>query len=597
MLDLIKEIFSLLNEHHKRKLITLQILVLFMAFSEIAGVASIGPFMALIGNAEQLQGEGIIAQLYQYSGISNPNDFIFYCGIAAICALTFGALVSTITIWQLSMFGAKIGTDIGDRLFSHYMHQQWLFHTANNSSKLTKQISVESQRVTSEIIQPLLMLNAKIAMVIFISAALFLINPFIAVIGLSIFASAYLLLYKSIRSRITRHGKIFTEANTHRFKLMAEGFGGIKDMLLLGRQQEIVSEFQHNSRKMAHSIGINQVFAQAPRYFMELIAFGAIIFLVLYLVRSQGSGVESVLPILAIYALAGLKLLPAIQQIYAMTARIKGGIPAYNAIRYDLKTSKNNHTRTKPNSNSIQVRKSINLNNIEFTYPNKESPVLCQFSLNIPANKTIGLVGPSGSGKSTAIDIILGLIQVDKGSFSVDGTIITQKNNRNWQNTLGFVPQTIFLSDASIKENIALGINKADINLTKINNAIKHAHLKDLIEELPEGIETAVGERGIQLSGGQRQRIGIARALYHDAEVLILDEATSALDGITEKIIMDAIHDFSGNKTIIMIAHRLTTVKQCDIIYFIDNGKVVDQGSFDELMQNNPAFKKMALSH
>lgn len=598
MLKLIKELFSLLSREQKEKLITLQILVVLMAIAEVVGVASIGPFMAMIGDIELLAGKNYLATLYQASGLESPDDFIFFSGIAAFTVLSVSSIIASITVWRLSVFGAQIGTDIGDRLFNHYMHQPWLFHATNNSAKLTKQISIESARVTSEIVQPLLMMNSKIVMVVLMSAMLFVFNPLVAIVGLSVFVFAYVILYKLVRTRISQNGRSFTDANTERFKLMSAGFGGIKDILLLGRQGELVKSFNKYSNKISHSIGINLVYGQVPRYFMELIAFGSIIFLVLYLIQSHQSDLSKVLPVLAVYALAGFKLLPSVQQIYAMLARIKGGVSAFEAIKKDLNDSLPTVASVAiPNQNRLKIENVIKLHKINFTYPGKVKPAISQLSLEIPKNKVIGLVGSSGSGKSTTVDLILGLIQADSGTVEVDDITIDTSNLRAWQNSLGLVPQAIFLSDSSIMENVAFGLHKDLIDLKQLQKAISYAHLDEMISQLPDGVETQVGERGVQLSGGQKQRIGIARALYHDAEVLVLDEATSSLDGITEKLIMDAISEFSDKKTIIIIAHRLATVKKCDVIYFLDNGRVVDQGDYAELFANNPTFKKMTLSH
>jgi len=293
--------------------------------------------------------------------------------------------------------------------------------------------------------------------------------------------------------------------------------------------------------------------------------------------------------------LAGFKLLPAFQQVYTSLSNIRGNLSAFDAVRDDLRASSlDTVNRVIPTDEHLAPTKDIRLDNVVFSYPGKEEPALKNIDITIPANRVIGLVGASGSGKSTAIDLLLGLMAPQQGQLLVDGEPITEENVRAWQNSLGFVPQSIFLADSSIRENIAFGLPPEAVDEDKVNRAANMAHLDELLAELPNGLDTRVGERGVQLSGGQRQRIGIARALYHDADVLILDEATSALDGITEKLIMDAIHDFSGKKTIIMIAHRLATVRQCDSIYLLEHGRVTDHGTYDELASRNTIFQRMA---
>jgi len=313
------------------------------------------------------------------------------------------------------------------------------------------------------------------------------------------------------------------------------------------------------------------------------------------LIATKDGDLSKILPLLSVYALAGLKLLPATQQVYAQITTIKGALPAFYAIREDLYASDdavNNHSKVSDFSFPVDT---IRLDKIAFTYPNKQTTVLQGVSIEIPVNKVIGIVGASGSGKSTIIDILLGLFKPDSGSIFVDGISIKDKQIRSWQNHIGYVPQSIFLLDGTIAENIAFGVDTEKIDMEKIEQVVAMVHLKELVDELPDGVFSQIGERGVQLSGGQRQRIGIARALYYDADILVFDEATSALDGITEKLIMDAIHDFSGKKTIVMIAHRLKTIEKCDIIYLIDKGKVIDSGSYLELIERNQDFKKMAL--
>ena len=303
-----------------------------------------------------------------------------------------------------------------------------------------------------------------------------------------------------------------------------------------------------------------------------------------------------ILPIISVYAIGTIKLLPAFQQIYSSIAIIRANIPAFESIQQDLYDSLiRGETSKKVEQSYLYPKKEISLEKVRFTYPNKKEPALDGLSISIPTNSVIGIVGPSGSGKSTLIDILLGLIEPDQGKLKIDDKIIDDKNCRSWQNTIGFVAQSIFLSEGSIAENVAFGIPNNEIDFKQVEYALKLAHLTELTKSLKEGIHTKVGERGIQLSGGQRQRIGIARALYHKAEVLMFDEATSSLDGITEKMIMEAIHNFSGQKTIILIAHRLKTVQKCHKIFFVDNGKVADQGTYEELINKNEKFKSMSM--
>ena len=596
MLSVIKQLFALLSKEQLKQFYILQTLVIIMAFTELLGIASIAPFMALVGDISILETEGIFAKLYQMSGLNTHTDFLFYSGITVLFTLTLSTMVSMFTTWRLSIFGARIGTEIADRLYTFYMQQDWQFHASGSSAQLTKQVTTEAGRISNGIVQPLMQMNAKVVLAVVISVSIIAYDPVIAILGLAIFSLAYFILYRLVRQKLVSNGQKLSSVATERFRLMNEGFGGIKDVILLDRSHDFVERFHQSGKVFARAQGTNIALSQVPRYFIELIAFGAMISLVLVLIKLHSGNLGEVLPILAVYALAAFKLLPALQQIYASISNIKGNTAAFEAVKDDLQQSFNsqNAITAQVNTVKIDLKKEIILKDIKFSYPNKSIAAVDEVSLTIPVNSVIGIVGSSGSGKTTLIDLLLGLLTPASGSIYVDKTHITADNKRAWQNLLGFVPQSIFLSEGSIAENIAFGLPAHDIDMEQVHKAVSLAHLTELVEELPGGVHTKVGERGVQLSGGQRQRIGIARALYHKAEVLVFDEATSALDGITEKIVMDAIHEFSGQKTIIMIAHRLKTVEQCDLIYFMEKGKIIDEGTYQYLIRNNTKFREMA---
>lgn len=596
MLIMIRQLLSLLTPVQVKEFYILQLLVVLMAFTEILGIASIAPFMALVGDISLLEREGAIAKIYQYSGVSDPTQFLFYTGFAVLIMLAISTVISMYTTWKLSLYAAKTGTDISDRLYRYYMQKDWLFHASSSSAYLTKQVASEAVRLTDGVIQPLLHMNAKVVLAFFISISILIYNPLIALSGLLIFAFAYILLYKLVRKQLQFNGDNLSVISTERFRLMNEGFGGIKDVLLLDRHHDFVERFQASGEEFAYARGTNNAISQVPRYFMELIAFGTMIGLVLLLIKLHQGDLSAVLPILAVYALAAFKLLPALQQIYSSITQIRGNTSAFEAIKEDLIQSLENKQAMfdEKINEHLSFKKNITLKNIYFTYPGKSNLAINSLDMVIPVNSVIGLVGSSGSGKSTTIDLLLGLLTPDAGEIYIDNTCMTAMNKRAWQNTIGFVPQSIFLSEGTIAENVAFGLAKKDINLEQVKKALQLANMIELVNDLPNGVNTKVGERGVQLSGGQRQRIGIARALYNEADVLVFDEATSALDGITEKVIMESIHNLSGKKTIIMIAHRLKTVQKCDIIYMMDKGKVIAQGSYKELIKNNITFKEMA---
>jgi len=598
MLTSLKELFSLLSKAQRRRLYWLQLLVVCMSILEAASVLAFGPFMALIGNLDQLQEQGFMAEIFEASGVQDTNDFLILFGIGVLFLLTFSALISMFTLWHLSIYGAKVGADLSNRLYQYYMDQPWLFHASSNSSELTNKIAQECQRITDSIINPLMQMNAKVILVTVMALSIVIYNPWIALIGTAVFSMSYFLIYKMMRLIFEKNGRDITLSQASRFKLMGEGFGGIKDTLLLGRQFLFTNRFTKASRIFARARGKNLALAQIPKYAIELIAFGAVIFLVIFLLVDSDGNLGTILAVLAVFSLAGLKLLPAFQQIYFSVSAIRGNLSAFENLRDDLYASSdldlNNEGDSSKKRRSLETKSDILLSNIIFNYPGIDKPTISELNLKIPANKVIGLVGSSGSGKSTAIDLLLGLVEPSSGQLLIDGQPLSNKSLRSWQNNIGFVAQNIFLADASIRENIAFGLPPDNINDDYVKRAASMAHLDEMLKTLPEGLNTSVGERGVQLSGGQRQRVGIARALYHDPEILVFDEATSALDGITESVIMEAIHDFSGSKTIIVVAHRLSTVKRCDCIYLMDEGSIIDSGTYEELIKRNKKFKKMA---
>jgi HlyD family secretion protein len=608
MFNQLKELFYLLTPDQRVRFYKLQFLVVCMAVIEVLGVAMMGPFMAVVGDESLIYTNEFALAIFNWFGFTEYLDFLFFLGVILFFTLGIGALVSIYTVWRLSLFGAQVGTEVGDRLYKYYLNQSWLFHMQHNSSLLTKQISTETVRLTDFIVMPLMQMNARIVLAMFILTALVVYDPVIAFSGFMLFALAYLILYKYVRVKLTDNGWKVSKYVARRFEKLSISFGGIREVILLGRAKRFEQEFVLDGDEYAKSRGMVQALSIFPRYFMEFIAFGSIIFLILFLIKFKESSLESIFPLLAVYALAGLKLLPAFQQIYHNMALIKGNIAAYESIKDDLRDSQRisiseqQLNKFKKNQCPLETRgllemkESIEFKSVSFSYPGFNRKAISDLNISFPVNQTLGIVGFSGSGKSTLVDLLLGLIEPDEGQLAIDGQVLPKESLNLWRKSIGFVPQSIFLYDATMAENIAFGVPLTEVDMLKLEKAIKLSHLDELVSELPEGVHTKVGERGVQLSGGQRQRIGIARALYYDASVLVLDEATSALDSITEKMIMESVNEFSGQKTIIMIAHRLSTVKNCDHIYMLEKGSLVDSGTYDQLYLRNERFKKMVLS-
>tara|TARA_B100000989_G_scaffold59489_4_gene40658 strand:- start:1123 stop:2916 length:1794 start_codon:yes stop_codon:yes gene_type:complete len=594
MFKLFSDVFKVLERHQKVGILKIQIIVIITAFTEVAGIATIGPFMALVSNPETIDQE-IFRNLYAITNATSRENFLILMGGLVVGILLVSAIVATLSLRYIYHFAQRIGAEISSNLFDYYLSTNWLFHTQNNSSKLITNIAGECSRVTTGIVVPALIMNAKIVISLSIIIFLLSVDFLVTLVGFTIFGLVYFIIFSSVKYKLGLNGQKLTEHQNIRIKTMNEGFGGVKDILLMNRAEQFKSRFRNSSLIYGHAVGTQQTLSDIPKYWIELLAFGTMVLLILFLMIASKENFALIVPTLSMFAMASYKLIPAFQQIYFYLSGIKFSQSAINSISRDLRTF-NSILATNQSSkqNEQDLPYSIRLNDVTFCYPNKGSPVISNLSLEIPENSLIGFAGPSGSGKSTLIDIILGLLIPNSGSLVLGENTISKNNTHLLQSMVGYVPQTIFLSDNTIKNNIAFGLDEADIDEMKINNCINQSQLQDLINSLPDGLETMVGEKGVQLSGGQRQRIAIARALYRKPKILVLDEATSALDGLTEQKIMQSIHKIASDITVIIIAHRLNTIKECDMIYFIESGKIVDSGSYDELISTNAKFQSLS---
>lgn len=402
-------LYDLLTDETKKKFMYLQVLVVLMSLLEVASVLAIGPFMALVTDLSILEAGGKIAFLYELLEFENPNDFVIFLGLGALLLLVLASVVSMFTIWKLSMFGSEIGAEFSNRLYKHFLYQNWLYHMGVSTSDLTNKISQETSRVTSQIIHPVMYINAKVILAILMIGMVVYIDPFVALAGVSVFIVAYYMLYKLVRRKLALNGNNISISQAKRFKLLSEGFGGIKDVLLLGRQSIFVKEFFKSSEVFSYSQANNIVLQQVPRYAMELVAFSSVIILILFLLVIKGEGFSEVMPLLSVYALASFKLLPAFQQIYGNITKIKGHIAGFENIKNDLDIASKTYDDECLffSDGDKRFKDCLELKGVSFKYPNKETYAVDDVSLSIPANKMVGFVGASGSGKSTIIDLIL----------------------------------------------------------------------------------------------------------------------------------------------------------------------------------------------
>ena len=566
-----------------------------MALLDMIGVASIMPFIAVLSNPDIVETNSFLRSFFKSLSsyeIETKQQFILILGICTFVLLLLSLTFKALTMYFQLRFTQMRQYSIGKRLVEGYLHQPYSWFLNKHSADLGKSILSEVDVVVANGINPMMNLFAQSAVTIALIILLIIVDPKLTLIVLVSLSIPYVLIYKFARNYISKIGKGRAKANNLRFTALTEAFGATKEVKVGGLEKIFIKRFTDPAQIYAKHQVSAQVIGKMPRFALEAIAFGGMLLVTLY-IMANSNGFPNALPIIAVYAFSGYRLMPALQQIYGSLTQLRYVGPALETLHNDL----NNLTpqTNKKNNDSIPLKESIKLNHIHYKYPNISRTTLKDINLNIPAFNTVGIVGATGSGKTTTVDIILGLLDAHEGTLEIDNQVINKLNKRSWQNTIGYVPQHIFLADDTVASNIAFGIEHKDINKDAVESSAKIANLHEfVINELPMKYDTKIGERGVRLSGGQRQRIAIARALYHNPQVLILDEATSALDNLTEKAVMDAVQKIGGKKTIIMIAHRLSTVKKCDVIFFLEKGKLTGQGTFEELVKSNENFRKSA---
>ncbi|WP_416243859.1 ABC transporter ATP-binding protein [Azospira sp. APE16] len=593
-MDIIRKILDLLSPRERRNAALLLLMILVMALLDVVGVASIMPFIAVLANPEVIQSNPKIALVYQWLGFSSPDYFLFFLGVAVFLLLLFSIAFKALTTWAMLRFTHMREYSLGMRLVSGYLRQPYEWFLGRHSADLGKAVLSEVQEVVNGALIPMMQMLAQGAVVLALLLLLIVADPVLALGIGGVLGLGYGALYALLRRRIMRMGVEREVANNDRFKTLAEAFGGVKEVKVGGLEDILIRRYNGPAKRVARSITAAQLAKQMPRFVLEALAFGGMLLVVLYLMRTHGR-LDQAMPIIALYALGSYKLLPALQQVYVHLSTLRFAQPALEKLHVDLTCMSSQETPPLLATEAMTVTREIRLKAVSYRYPGNERLALDGLDLIIPAHATVGLVGPTGSGKTTTVDILLGLLAPVVGTLEVDGKPIQGGNCPHWQQVLGYVPQQIFLIDDSIAANIAFGVAPEAVDHAAVEQAARVANLHDfIIHELPAGYATQVGERGVRLSGGQRQRIGIARALYHGPRVLVLDEATSALDNLTEQAVMEAVHNLGHEITIIMIAHRLSTVRECDCIYVLDRGKVSARGSYDELLASSAHFRRLA---
>ena len=574
------KIYNLLTPSEHRGALVLLALMIVGMLLETLGIGLIIPVITLMMQGDLGVSYPVVANLFKYLGQPSQTDLIVFVMLGLVGVYFVKNLFLAFLIWKQTHFVFDVQVKLSNRLFANYLRQPYTFHLQRNSAELIRNVSSETVNLTIAITS-IQMLVAELMVLIGIATLLLLVEPLGALIVVVVLGTAAWGFHRITRKRISHWG---VERQFHdglRIQHLQQGLGGAKDVKLLGRESDFLAQFYIHNMKSAHVTKLQSNLQNYPRLMFELLAVSGLAILVISML-SQGRDMTVIIPMLGLFAAAAFRLMPSVNRILSSIQSLRYYLPVVNTLYEEIMLASPEPVSKQRNGSEV-FRKNLCISNLIYQYPGAIVPALNNISLSIGKGETVGLIGESGSGKSTIIDIILGLLFPEAGFVEVDDQDI-QLDIRQWQDQIGYVPQSIYLTDDTFRRNIAFGLPDDQIDNVAVKYAIQAAQLDDFVSSLPDGMETLVGERGIRISGGQRQRIGIARALYHDPDVLVLDEATSALDIETEVDVMKAVMALHGQKTIIIVAHRLSTVEHCDRLFRLGQGKIVETGTPAEIL-------------
>jgi ATP-binding cassette subfamily C protein len=594
MFQTLKQLNFLFFQGQKKELVSLVAIITLMALTQVVSIGLIMPFVTLIFNPEPLATSPIIAELYSQLGFKNIQLFTLALGLCVLSILLLGNLFVATSTWLISRYTWRAQTKISTRTLERYLTLPFDEFSQLNTAVIQKNVLFETAQVTTGVLLPVLNIFAFGIVAALIASFLVWINPLVTLTLAATLGCGYLVSYLIVQRPMQRSGTERIAANTERYKAVNEAFGSIKEVKLLELEQAFSDRYTPAATKFSSANTLYTTLSEVPKYAIEAIAFGLLIATLLTLVYQQYD-MQSALPIATAFAVGAFRLLPALQKIFHSVSATRFNNAALVALYDAVKNDRGHTSAPKQESQKLTFETAIEVDNISFQHRSAKTNSIDGLSIKIPKNHLVAFVGGTGAGKSTLADIIMGLLSPTKGSVRIDETELNDENVPDWHKNIGFVPQDIYLIDASIRKNIAFGIPEQKIDHNAVIAAAKAANIHNFIcNDLQHNYETVVGERGIRLSGGQKQRIGIARALYRNPDVLVMDEATSALDQQTEQEVHKAILEAAKAKTVILIAHRLNTVKQCDCIYLLNNGKLIAEGTYADLINHSTAFKQLA---
>lgn len=578
--------------------------ILLSAALSAVMVASIMPFLSVVANPSVIQGNALLEQAFKIGGFSDPYYFLIFLGGGSIAIIILASAAQLYRVWLINRFLYKKLHDFSTEILSSHLNQEYISIVSSHSGDVSTIILSETNEAIEKFYRPMAEIGSAALTIIMILGMLFFVNFTATLIVTGILGGLLVFLLAVSRKLMREVGAARARANKRRFRVVQEALQGAKVIKFLGLELEIADRYSRESRTVASAAALANLVGQAPGYLIQAIAFGGVIAIVLVLLDpakiSTGAAASELIPLLGLFAFAGQRLLPELNRIYFSMSSLRYGSEAVSNIYAGLNLGKD-RTRSQSRTNStpsIGLKDQLEINGLTYTYPNADRPSLIIEELSIRAGEKIGIIGPTGSGKTTLADILLGLLAPTSGQIISDGSLIQSEDIAGWRSTIGYVPQESFLVDATVAENIAFGVKSEEIDMSRVRRAAKIASIDLFIEKnLADGYEELLGDRGQRLSGGQRQRLGIARALYNDADLIVFDEATSALDNITESEVMSAIYDLPGDKTVLIIAHRLSTVRNCDRIVVLEGGKIECIGDWKALERNSEVFNQLIKSH
>ena len=579
---MLKRLWNHLSKRRQKQFVLIQIFAIIVSFFEMASLGAVIPFLTVLAEPEAIFEMKYMQPFIGFFQITQPNELAFPITLVFIFLTMFSALVRFIFLWALTRLSQQAGADLSINIYRNTLYQDYAIHVARNSSEVINGIITKTTTVTKGVIAPVLNLISTSVTIIGIIVVLLAINVSVTLTAFIGFGGLYLIVMYLTRKNLSGNSKRIAAKSDLMVRSLQEGLEGIREVLLNSNQQFYVNLYKNSDLQMRKATWRNELIFSGPRFLMEAVGIG-IVAIIAYLATLQLGGINQFLPLLGAFVLGAQKLLPAIQKAYASYSRVKGSEYSLDDVLVLLDQPVPYHADIQSQTPN-EFSKSIELKNLSFRYSDDAPWILKDLSLTIPKGSVIGIVGTTGCGKSTLLDIIMSLLSPTDGELLVDDKVVDASNKRAWQSHISSVPQDIYLSDGTIEENIAFGISKENINHLQVKKAAKQAQINKLVESLEDGYETVVGERGMRLSGGQRQRIGVARAFYRQSDVLILDEATSALDDETELAVMDSINNFDNDITVIIIAHRLTTLKSCDMIMRLGGNHQTEIMSYEEIM-------------